>query len=90
MEKQFHALFSGFVQGVGFRYTAVRIAQKFPVTGFVKNLPHGHVEVVAEGEEKSLHEFLAALREAFHSYIRKTDVKWDKASGQFRDFKVEF
>ena len=41
--------FSGRVQGVGFRYTVRMVASRFAVTGFVKNLPDGRVQLVAEG-----------------------------------------
>ena len=90
MQKRLHAFFSGSVQGVGFRFTAERIARKFPITGFVKNLPNGGVELVAEGEEESLKEFLAAVCEAFHSYIRDVEVTWSKAAGEFKSFGIQF
>ena len=78
------------VQGVGFRYTAQRLAGRYPITGWVRNLPTGQVEVVAEGEEKTLQEFLKVVKENFSSYIRNADVEWKPASGQFKNFKVEF
>ena len=46
-EKRMQIFFSGTVQGVGFRFTAERLARRFPVTGFVRNLEDGRVEVVA-------------------------------------------
>lgn len=84
------ALFSGTVQGVGFRFTAERLARRYPVTGYVRNLPNGQVEVLAEGEEKSLEEFLKSIREAFHSYLRNVDVKWGKATGEYKGFGIKF
>lgn len=87
--KRLHALFSGRVQGVGFRFTTERIAQSYPIGGYVRNLPNGQVELVAEGEEKSLQEFLRAVQEAFHSHIQKTDVQWGGALGDFKDFGVK-
>ncbi len=90
MKKRLHAFFSGRVQGVGFRFTAERLAQRYPVTGYVRNLPNGQVELLAEGEEKSLEEFLKTIRETFNSYIQKVDTKWQGASGEFKSFGIKF
>ena len=90
MEKRLRALFTGSVQGVGFRFTTERMARRFRVTGYVKNLPDGKVELVAEGEETSLKEFLAAVREAFHSYVRDVQTAWSEPSGEFKSFGVKF
>ena len=90
MRKRLHALFAGAVQGVGFRYTTERIARKFPVTGFVRNLPSGQVEVVTEGEEKPVGEFLAEIRQAFQSYTHDVDAKWSEPSGGFEGFGIKF
>jgi acylphosphatase len=54
--------YSGRVQGVGFRFTSRRVAESFAVSGFVRNLPDGQVELVAEGEPAVLDAFLAAVR----------------------------
>jgi acylphosphatase len=66
--------YSGRVQGVGFRYTAQRLATGFPVTGYVRNLPDGRVELVAEGEPAALDAFLAAVRSELGDKIRSTSV----------------
>jgi len=90
MKKRLHSLFSGNVQGVGFRFTTERLARHYAVTGYVRNLPKGQVEVLAEGEEKALQEFLKAIREAFQSYIQNVDSRWEKAAGEFKGFRVGF
>jgi acylphosphatase len=54
---------SGRVQGVGFRYYALRTAERLGVTGFARNLPDGRVEVVAEAAEAALADFEEALRQ---------------------------
>jgi len=54
--------YEGRVQGVGFRYTIKNLAREFDVSGTVKNLPDGRVELVAQGEE--LDEFLEAIRQS--------------------------
>jgi acylphosphatase len=54
--------YSGRVQGVGFRFTSQRLAADFAVGGYVRNLPDGRVELVAQGESGALDGFLAAVR----------------------------
>ncbi|MDP3919871.1 MAG: acylphosphatase [Candidatus Omnitrophota bacterium] len=89
MAKCLKALFRGTVQGVGFRYTAGNIAKRFDVTGYVRNLPNGQVEMTAEGEEATLMEFLNAVRESsLAAYIRDVEVEWSESQGIFRDFRV--
>jgi len=78
------------VQGIGFRYTTERLARHFPVSGFVKNLADGRVELVAEGEETSLHDFLKAVREAFPSYVRDVENRWEAATGEYKGFGIKF
>jgi acylphosphatase len=56
-------LVSGRVQGVGFRWFVLRVAEREGLTGFVRNLPDGGVEVVAHGESALLARLAAALRE---------------------------
>src|SRR5688572_25939207 len=62
-EKRSTVLYSGRVQGVGFRYTTRSIARKYQVSGFVRNLPDGRVELVAEGAAHELEAFLGEVRE---------------------------
>ena len=88
-EKRMQVFFSGTVQGVGFRFTAERLARRFPVFGFVRNLEDGRVEVTAEGEEKSLTEFLTAIRESgMKNYIRDVEAHWSEAEGCFSRFSI--
>lgn len=61
--------FSGRVQGVGFRYTAQSLARGFEVAGFVRNLPDGRVELLAEGDRNELDAFLASIRLEMDTYI---------------------
>jgi acylphosphatase len=56
------ALVSGRVQGVGFRYFAERVAREAGVRGWVRNLPDGRVETVAEGEEGAVARYLERIR----------------------------
>ena len=83
--------FSGTVQGVGFRFTAERLARRFSVSGFVRNLDDGRVEVVAEGEETTLVDFLTAIRgSGMKDYIRDVEAHWSNAQGTFKGFGIAY
>lgn len=64
MRKTMQVFYEGRVQGVGFRYTARRVASGFDVAGYVRNLPDGRVELVASGDPDEVDGFLSALRES--------------------------
>lgn len=64
MAKTVQVFYEGRVQGVGFRYTARRAAAGFDVSGYVRNLPDGRVELVASGDADEVEGFLQALRES--------------------------
>jgi acylphosphatase len=83
-------VYTGRVQGVGFRYRAVEIARDFPVSGWVKNLPTGQVELWAEGNEDQVNAFLAAIRGNWGSFIRSEQADWEPATGRFHSFDVTF
>ena len=80
--------FSGHVQGVGFRYTAQHLARNHPVTGYVRNLPDGRVELVAEGEDQDLDALVDALKRQMESFIRRTNVSTGAATGEFSGFSI--
>jgi acylphosphatase len=79
--------YSGQVQGVGFRYTAQRLAEEFTVTGYVRNLPGGDVELVAEGEAEKVEAFLAAVAQRMAGYIERTSVR-DATPGGQQGFRI--
>ena len=84
-----HVYYSGNVQGVGFRYTAKTVAAGFEVTGVVRNLPDGRVELIAEGIRDELQAFQGAIREAgLDHFIRNESVSWSDAAGDFRGFEI--
>ena len=66
-------LFRGRVQGVGFRVTAQEIAHNYGLTGTVRNLPDGNVELIAQGIRKDLDEFVEAVTERFRKNIQGLD-----------------
>jgi len=82
--------YSGTVQGVGFRYTAAALARRYRVTGHVRNLMDRRVELVAEGEKAEVENFLAAVREQMTGLIRREDISWHPATGEYADFGIRF
>ena len=87
----FHAVVTGRVQGVGFRYSAVRQARALGLTGTVGNRYDGSVEVEAEGPLPALERFLQWLnRGPPGAHVRGVDVQWRTWTGRFRDFDVDF
>ncbi len=84
------ATFRGTVQGVGFRYTVRQIATEFAVTGYVRNMPDGTVEVVAEGEGRELRSFMAKINEAMGHYIRDVDSFESPGTGRYSVFEISF
>lgn len=81
--------FSGNVQGVGFRYTTQHTACDFHVTGYVRNLPDGRVEVVAEGEARELDQFIARIENMMNRQIREAKSSDSPATGEFVSFRIE-
>ena len=75
-------VYSGRVQGVGFRFTAKGLAAGHPVAGYVRNLPTGEVELVAEGESDRVEAFLAAVARRMADYITNTTVEDAAPTGQ--------
>ena len=76
-------IYTGRVQGVGFRYTTTRVAERFAVAGYVMNLPDGRVELVAEADRKEAIAFIAAVDEALGRYITDTNQDIGSANGEF-------
>jgi acylphosphatase len=70
---EIRVVYHGRVQGVGFRYTTNRIARRFPVSGSVRNLADGTVELIVAGEAGQVRTFLAAILDAFDGNITLAD-----------------
>ena len=82
--------YSGRVQGVGFRYTVLSLARGFRVTGFVRNLPDGRVELVAEGSSGEIRALLEAVAEHMRHYIAEVQENAAPAAGAFDGFGVRY
>ncbi|MBN1871079.1 MAG: acylphosphatase [Candidatus Omnitrophica bacterium] len=91
MEKRVHILYSGMVQGVGFRFTAERVAANLRLKGWVKNLADGRVEAVLEGEEDKLTIFVEKIKSGpMRRYIRNAEIDWSEPTKEFGDFIIKF
>ena len=82
--------YSGRVQGVNFRYTTETIASRLPVTGFVRNLSDGRVEMVAEGDDADLDRLMAQIEQAMQGLIQDTCASASPATGEFKDFAITY
>jgi acylphosphatase len=81
--------YSGWVQGVGFRYTVRNLVNGFEATGTVRNLDDGRVELVAEGVRPELEGLLEAVRQSdVGRFIRREQVDWKDATNEFRSFEI--
>lgn len=89
--RQLHVIFSGRVQGVGFRYTVCDLSSSFGVTGYVKNQWDGTVELTVEGKHQELMDFLNAIRASrLGRGIARDQIGWNKPTGRFKKFGIEF
>lgn len=81
-------LFTGRVQGVGFRYTTYIVAQRFDVVGFVRNLPDGSVECITEGVASELDRFQRAVESAMQEYIDGVTISQAEPTKEFTGFVI--
>jgi acylphosphatase len=81
--------FSGRVQGVGFRYTALQVAKEFEVAGWVANLTDGRVQIEAEGRHDEVTAFVTAVEERMHGHVRKTERSKGTRAAQFSGFVIK-
>lgn len=87
--KQLHGFVRGRVQGVFFRASLQREARRLGLCGWVKNLPDGTVEFLAEGEEQELRELLGwAQRGPTAARVDRVDSRWRSYTGEFTEFKI--
>jgi acylphosphatase len=86
-----HAVVHGLVQGVNFRYFVLRRAEEMRLTGYVRNLRDGSVEVVAEGDQEKLQALLEQLGVGPRSaHVKQVKVEWTEYSGSYRGFGIRF
>ena len=87
-----HLTVSGRVQGVGFRFFTQGIARTFGITGWVKNLVDGNVEIYAEGEEQDIAKFFQQAKKGPSlGTVIDTEAEWNKiAEKKYNDFSITY
>jgi acylphosphatase len=85
-----HIVFSGRVQGVGFRFTALNVANRYELKGYVKNLPDGDVEMIAHGTAEMIDNCVRDLQDSFVGTISHIDIEDATPDPKLTDFKITF
>jgi acylphosphatase len=84
-------LISGKVQGVGYRYFVMRVANDYQLSGYVRNLASGQVEVVVEGQREAVEELKKELAAGpYHAQVVQLEEKALEISGQYQGFRIEY
>ena len=90
-ETRVHIFVSGLVQGIFFRHNARQKAQELGITGWVRNLADGRVEIVAEGEKQKINDLIEwAERGPSVARVDKLDLEYEKYKGEFDSFEVRY
>lgn len=93
MEKKVraHVIIGGRVQGVFFRDATCRVAEKYGVSGWVKNRGDGTVEAVFEGSEEGVHSVIKWCNQGTpHAKVDRVDVNWEDYRGEFEGFEITY
>ena len=85
-----HIVFSGRIQGVGFRFTALNIANRCGLTGYVRNLPDGDVEMLAQGTAEMIDNCIRDLQDSFVGTISHIDIGEATPNPKLTDFRITF
>lgn len=88
MKKCYHFYFSGIVQGVGFRFTAIELARRHRIKGWAANLADGRVELIAQGSEQDLELFLFELKGRFKAQISDYQKEESDYSDEYKSFQA--
>jgi acylphosphatase len=89
MKSSVHIVVSGMVQGVGFRYFILHHARQLGLTGWVRNLPNGDVEIQAEGNREFVETFVTYARRGPRlAVVSNVRVEWKEPSNQLTSFEI--
>ena len=86
---QAHIFYSGTVQGIGFRYTVERFASDLKLTGWVRNLSDGRVEILAEGRKEDIEKLIQQIDARFDGYIKEKQISFLPIEGKFKNFQIK-
>lgn len=85
-----HVIFTGRVQGVGFRFTVFHAANRYKLTGWVRNCTDGNVEMITQGQADGISDCIRDIQESFAGYIRETKIEEVQPDPKYKDFKITF
>lgn len=86
-----HLIVKGLVQGVFYRATTQETAQSIGITGWVRNLANGDVEVVAEGEKEQIEKLISWCRKGPPvARVSSVEVEWQEAKGEYSSFGMRY
>ena len=83
-------IFTGHVQGVGFRFTSLRIARRYSLVGYVKNIPGSSVEMLIQGPPNNVQACIRDISEAFDGHIKQTNIKDITPTATYTAFDITF
>ena len=85
-----HVTFKGRVQGVGFRFTALSVANQYKLSGYVRNLPNGTVEMLAQGNPENIDACIDDISANYPSNITEVNVEETSVDPDRKVFKITF
>jgi acylphosphatase len=89
-DKAKNIIFTGQVQGVGFRFTAFNIANRFHLSGMVRNLPQGSVEMLVQGDPDNIGLCINEIMNSFQGYIKDAKINEIPVNPSYTDFRITF
>jgi acylphosphatase len=89
MKARARVVVNGRVQGVGFRQQALAEAERLGLAGWVRNLPDGRVEALAEGEKEAVDALLAWCKHGPRlARVDELKISWEPHRGEFSGFRI--
>jgi acylphosphatase len=89
MQMGVHIVARGLVQGVGFRYFVYRVAVRLSLSGWVRNLYNGDVEIEAEGDRSLIEEFIKDMKIGPRSaHVKDLNIEWQDYRGTYSSFEI--
>ncbi len=85
-----HIIFKGSVQGVGFRFTAHRMAGRHQIAGYVRNVRDGTVEMLAQGSAEDIDDCIRDIQDSLAGYVREVKIEEVPPNPRYKDFKITF
>ena len=88
-KRRMHVFVKGTVQGVYYRYNALKKAEEYHLTGWVRNRADGSVEMVCEGTEEDINNMVRWCKQGPEgAYVREVETDWKQYTGEFNVFEI--